>query len=289
VNVVSRLSRIKFVPQLQLFFSICVKNKLKMVRGKDLSVDIRNLVINHRKKGKSLGEIAKIVNKCRATIQKIINNYKRRGNTKTAHRSGRPCVMSNIEVRKIVRNVKANPKSSAVKIAQDLSRERGKPVSSSTVRRALNKNGLHGRVPRKKPYISATNRVKRLNFAKSHLKDLQTSWNNIIFSDESKFEIFGTKNRCKIWRTPNSELLPQNLLSTVKHGGGSLMVWGCMSAAGPGNLVFVESIMNSRDYLQILKNNLTECAEFGSNVALGLSARQRPKAYSEDCQGMAFI
>ena len=30
----------------------------------------------------------------------------------------------------------------------------------------------------------------------------------------------------KIWRTPNEELQPKNLIPTVKHGGGSVMVWG---------------------------------------------------------------
>ncbi len=34
-------------------------------------------------------------------------------------------------------------------------------------------------------------------------------------------------------------------VSTVKHGGGSVMVWGCMSAAGTGELQFIEGTMNA--------------------------------------------
>ncbi|GBN57432.1 hypothetical protein AVEN_34446-1 [Araneus ventricosus] len=33
-----------------------------------------------------------------------------------------------------------------------------------------------------------------------------------------------------VWRKPNNELEMKNLTPSVKHGGGSQMVWGCMSA-----------------------------------------------------------
>ena len=46
----------------------------------------------------------------------------------------------------------------------------------------------------------------------------------------------------------------------VKHGRGSFLVWGCMSAAGVGNLVFIDGNMDLHVYLNILKNNLEESA-----------------------------
>ncbi len=35
------------------------------------------------------------------------------------------------------------------------------------------------------------------------------------------------------------------VLSTVKLGGGGVMVWSCMSAAGTGELQFIEGSMNA--------------------------------------------
>ncbi len=31
-----------------------------------------------------------------------------------------------------------------------------------------------------------------------------------------------------------------------EHGGGSVLMWGCMSAAGVGELHFIDGIMNSQ-------------------------------------------
>ncbi len=47
-----------------------------------------------------------------------------------------------------------------------------------------------------------------------------------------------------------------SVLPTVKHGGGSVMVWGCMSAAGTGELQFIEGTMNANMYCDILKPSM---------------------------------
>lgn len=46
------------------------------------------------------------------------------------------------------------------------------------------------------------------------------------------------------------------LFSKVKHGGGSVIVWGCNSVARVGILILIESIMENGVYFNILDNNL---------------------------------
>lgn len=92
-------------------------------------------------------------------------------------------------------------------------------------------------------------------------KDLEF-WKNVIFVDESKFNLFtsDTKQQ-RVWRKPNTELQSKNINSTVKHGGKSVMVWGAMGYNGVGDLVFIDTTMNKEVYLNILKNNLVSSAE----------------------------
>ena len=47
------------------------------------------------------------------------------------------------------------------------------------------------------------------------------------------------------------------VLPTVKHGGGNVMVWGFMSAAGTEELQFIEGTMNANMYCDILKQSMT--------------------------------
>jgi hypothetical protein len=42
----------------------------------------------------------------------------------------------------------------------------------------------------------------------------------------------------------------------VKHGGGSIKLWGCFSLAGTGKMVRIEGMMDGTKYREILEGNL---------------------------------
>ena len=66
--------------------------------------------------------------------------------------------------------------------------------------------------------------------------------NKILWSDETKIELFGLNAKCHIRRKPGT-------IPTVKRGGGgSIMLWGCFSAAGTERLVMIEAKMNGAKY-----------------------------------------
>ncbi len=91
-------------------------------------------------------------------------------------------------------------------------------------------------------------------------KDKQTKdmdyWNHVLWSDETKINLFGSDGVMRVWRQPGEEYKDKCVLPKVKHGGGSVMVWGCMSAAGTGGLQFIEGTMNASMYCDILKQSM---------------------------------
>ena len=109
---------------------------------------------------------------------------------------------------------------------------------------------------RNKPFISEINKKKRLEFAKNHLDKPLDFWRSVLFTDESKFNIHESDGKVRVWRRVNEALKTKNLKGTVKHGGGGVMVWGCMSARGLGKMVFIDGIMDHRAYIKILTENL---------------------------------
>ena len=90
---------------------------------------------------------------------------------------------------------------------------------------------------RQKPLLSKRHMTACLEFAKRHLKVSRTMRNEILWSDETMIELFGLNAKRHFWRKPGT-------IPTVKHGGGSVMLWGCLSAAGTGRLVRIEGKIN---------------------------------------------
>lgn len=160
-----------------------------------------------------------------------------------------------------MRKIKANPKASVPKLASEVATLIKRSISTETVRRVLRKNNINGRVARKRPYISVVNQRKRLEFAKNHINLPPSFWEGVMFTDETKINLFGSDGRQMVWRKPNTELKRKNLCPTVKHGGGCVMLWGSMAASGTGNFEFIETIMDKMKYLDILTRNLRQSAE----------------------------
>ncbi len=82
-------------------------------------------------------------------------------------------------------------------------------------------------------------------------------WDSILWSDETKINVFGTDGFKTVWHRKGEEYKEKCMVPTVKHGGGSVLMWGCMSAAGVGGeLHFIDGIMNSQMYCSILKEKM---------------------------------
>ena len=81
-------------------------------------------------------------------------------------------------------------------------------------------------------------------------------WKRVIWSDETKINIFGSDGHQYVWKKKGEPLPDRATTPTVKFGGGNLMVWECMGWNGVGVLAEVEGRMDTKQYVDILEENL---------------------------------
>uniref|UniRef100_A0AAZ3NRL4 Tc1-like transposase DDE domain-containing protein n=1 Tax=Oncorhynchus tshawytscha TaxID=74940 RepID=A0AAZ3NRL4_ONCTS len=80
------------------------------------------------------------------------------------------------------------------------------------------------------------------------------TWINVLWSDETKIELFGHNHHRYVWRKMGEACKPKNTIPTDKHGGGSIMLWGCFAAGGTGALHKIDIMRDN--YVDILKQHL---------------------------------
>lgn len=164
----------------------------------------------------------------RRTIKSIITKWKEDGTTANLPNDGRPPKLMDRERRALIREAAQRPKVTLEEL-QSSTAETGVSVHRTTISRTHHSVGLHGRVARRKPLLSAKN--------------------------GTKIELFSHQRKRYVWRKPNTLHHPKNTIPIVKHGGFSIMLWGCFSAAGTGKHVRVEGKTDG-DGRDILEQNL---------------------------------
>ena len=212
----------------------------------------RGKILAFRSEGKSIREIAKKIGCSPTTVLNTIKRFEETGSLRDRNRIGRPSNLNDSDIRYLSLCSKRNRMKTVPVLTYEFNLTRKKRVSYSCVRRGLKKSSLVGRVAAKKPLLRPANIKKRLLFAKQHVNWTKEQWRRVLFTDESKFELFGGKRRTFVRRMPNERFKSYCLKPTVKHGGGSVMVWGGICAAGVVPLVRIQGIMDQKVYHSIL-------------------------------------
>ena len=144
----------------------------------------------------------------------------------------------------------------------------GETSRRKTISATLHQSGLYGRVARRKLLLSKRHMTPRLEFAKRHLKTLRP------------------------WETRFSGLMKLRLNSLawmpsmVKHGDGSIMLWGYFSAAGTGRLVRIDAKMNGANYRDPWLKSAPELSGPQTRATVHLPKGQQHWAHSKDNAGV---
>ena len=107
--------------------------------------------------------------------------------------------------------------------------------------------------------MTSRHRRNRLDFAIAHQDWTLDDWRRVIWSDETKINRFQSDGRQWIWKGPGEGVLvDREIQGIIKSGGGSLMMWGCMTWEGIGFCCKIDGRMDKELYTQILEEELQQ-------------------------------
>uniref|UniRef100_A0A669ERY6 Uncharacterized protein n=1 Tax=Oreochromis niloticus TaxID=8128 RepID=A0A669ERY6_ORENI len=256
--------------KLQVLFGDMVSTTLNMdqrKQRKELYQEIRKKIIDKHVKAKGYKTISKQLDVPVTTVAHVIQKFKIHGTVANLPGCGHRRKIDDRSKRRIIRMVTKEPRKTSKEIQAEVHAQ-GTSVSDRTSCRCFSQSGLHGRRPRRTPLLKTYHKKSRLENAKLHVDKPQSFWENVVWTDETKIELFAKAHQLHVHRWKNEAYQEKNIAPTVKHGGGSVMFWGCFAASGTGCLESVQGTMKSQDYQRIQERNVP-----ASVRKIGLSRR----------------
>jgi transposase len=225
---------------------------------KPISASTRANICFLSESGLSARQIASQTGLGKSTVARVIKEiHPGKENIKLGH----PSKLSPTDRRRIVSSITSGKVENAVQATHLINSALSSPITSQTVHNVLKSASLKAVVKKKKPLLSVRHRQHRLAFALKHQQWTIEDWTRVIWSDETKINRIGSDGRKYVWKVAGKALQDKEVQGTVKFGGGSLMVWGCMGWNGVGILAEVEGRMNAGQYVSILEDNLLPTME----------------------------
>jgi transposase len=232
-----------------------------MGKIKDISFIKKIEIIELHRQGVKQMKIATLKTCSQSTVAKIVKEFKENGypkmQRKYKEREKKTTKRDEIVLNRIVKKNRCN---TLKEITQEWNNYSNTSLSKTTVFRRMQEAGFDSAKKRKIPLLTAAQKKKRLVWAKAHKNWTVEQWRNIIWSDESRFCVSYGDGGPRFWRLKIEKFSPQSKLPVPKFPQ-SIMVWGCMSAEGVGNLEHVTCKINAEEYMDILARGLMPLLE----------------------------
>lgn len=220
-------------------------------------------IVTLRNEGFSVKEISERTNSDRRTIQRICKRVNQTNSFKDKPRSGRPQILGEREKRIVTRTLKKSDSKNAESVRKIVKAENGIDVSRDTIARVLKEAGFVARIKIKKPSLNDRQKKARLAWARDHSKWTSDDWKKVIWSDESKFQLLKSDGKEYVWVNQSQRSISDEMVTpTKKFGGGSVMVWSCMTWKGIGFSCKIDETMDGQLYTEILRKELSDTIEY---------------------------
>ena len=219
--------------------------EIKMGR---LSLANRNRAIGLLQAGTAKRHVARILNCSRVTIQKYWRRVQQGQSLDDLPRSGRPHVTTPNQDRYICLTHARRRFTPATETARNTVGTHNRRISAKTVRRRLATNQMFARRPYKGPILTRRHRRNRLAWANNHVGWTRQQWREVLFTDESKFNLSFADGNKRIYRRRGERFAQCCVLEHNRWVGGGIMVWAGISADQKTALHVVRGRLNAIAY-----------------------------------------
>ena len=194
-----------------------------------LNADSRQRALGNLEAGMDARQVARAFGVHVSTIYSLTDRFLQNNNVVDHPRSGRPRVTSQRQDRNIVRTHMRDRFLPATTTARQTVGTHNRPVSHTTVWRRLIAVHLNCRRPYIGQRITQRHRIARHNWAVLHRQWQNRQWQNIVFSDESRYCVDRADSRMRVWRRRGERFTDACVMERDSWGGPSVMLWGAIS------------------------------------------------------------
>lgn len=208
----------------------------------------RGRIVAYRDCGLSYREIAGRVGRNQTTVMRICDRWMQEGTTDRRGRSHSPRCTTSRADRQIVRMAVTDRSATSRTIAQHIASVTHHPVSARTIRRRLQQSGLSARRPLLRLPLTQNHRRLRRQWCDDR-RMWTAEWNDVVFTDESRFCLQHHDGRIRVWRHRGERLLNSCIMHRHTGPAPGIMVWGGIGYYSRTPLVRIAGTLNSQRYI----------------------------------------
>lgn len=210
----------------------------------------RGRIIGMMEAGLSARRVASHLGRSDSTVRRCWDQWIRERSHTRRPGSGRPRQTNSREDRHIIRHARVAPTSSLSTIQTQVAPSLQAPVSVRTVARRLSEGHLVSRRPLRVLPMTPAHRRLRLEWCRARRDWTATEWNQVVFSDESRFNLGSDDNRLRVWRPRGERLNPPFALQRHTAPTPGVMVWGAITYDTRSPLILIDGTMTAQRYVR---------------------------------------
>ncbi|GBM23709.1 hypothetical protein AVEN_257624-1 [Araneus ventricosus] len=160
-----------------------------MARGRATYLAVSNKIIQQHQKGISHRQIGRMLRLTQSTVCSIMKHFTTTGNSLPGKAPGRKLPSTDREVHLFRRRIRKNRHMAVADLVTSPRQSFGKTTSEASTSRYIKRCGYVFYEARRKPFLTSSNKHRRVAWAKSHLSSIPSQWKKVLWTDESIFEV----------------------------------------------------------------------------------------------------